>query len=246
MKITDLIPNVDDLQRFAPEELAGVLIEMFNSNRETQNQVNSSNVFSPEELSKYPRNRLEDAQKILMEGWWALEREGLIVPKPGPSYGWYYISRRGRTISSRKDYESFRLSRLFPKESIHPKLLSDVYPMFLRGQYETAIFQSFKIVEISVRDACPNIDSTLIGTHLMRIAFHPDTGPLSDLNEPKAEREALGNIFSGAIGRFKNPASHRQVSISSPSETIEIILLASHLLKIVDERRKFQTHPPKK
>ncbi len=106
--------------------------------------------------------------------------------------------------------------------------------MFLRGGYDTAVFQSFKEVEVSVRDAC-GFKAEDIGVGLMRKAFDVENGSLTDKALPKAERDALGHLFSGGIGCYKNPHSHRSVTINA-EETVEMIILASHLLNIVESR----------
>ena len=238
MKLTSLIQEPDDLLALTPEELAGYLIEYFNAlpTNETSS-ISRYNFSLSHTLEGYEQSKITPCQNALMEAWSVLEREGLIAHKPEDSNGsWFMITRRGRQLKARTDFAAFKFGTLFPKDSIHPELVQKVYPLFLRGDYETAIFQAFKSVEVAVRNAVPSLDPKLYGVDLMRKAFHAESGPLTNSAEPVPEREALAALFAGAIGRFKNPTSHRHVPITDPAETVESLMFASHLLRIVDER----------
>ncbi len=100
-----------------------------------------------------------------------------------------------------------------------------------------AVFIAFRSVEESVREI-GGYEDIVIGVDLMRKAFHAGNGPLTDKQQPKPEREALAHLFAGAIGSYKNPHSHRTVTIKDITEAQEMVMLASHLLRIVDSRKK--------
>ena len=62
-------------------------------------------------------------------------------------------------------------------------------------------------------------------------------GNLTDQNQPRSEKQACSDLFAGAIGYCKNPGSHREVEITA-EEAVEMIALASLLLRIVDSRNQ--------
>jgi hypothetical protein len=84
----------------------------------------------------------------------------------------------------------------------------------------------------------------MVGVELMRTAFHPSTGALRDKMVVAGEKQALSDIFAGAIGHAKNPGSHRTVNLTAV-EAAELIGLASYLLGIMEARaaRKAEQEP---
>jgi uncharacterized protein (TIGR02391 family) len=235
MHLATVIANPDDLLALAPEQLAGPLLVHLNSLSPARTRFGRTDLFHDSRFSNAWGEKTEACHHALMEAWTVLERESLIAPHPANDHV-YFVTRRGQALKSAADYASFRHALLFPKDSIHPMLEQAVYPLFLLGDYETAILKAFKEVEVAVKTAAPGLDPKLSGVDLMRKAFQPNGGPLSDQKEPVAESEALAALFAGAIGRFKNPASHRHVPVTSPQETIEILQFASHLLRVVEDR----------
>lgn len=66
------------------------------------------------------------------------------------------------------------------------------------------------------------------------MAFGEDSGALADTEADGGEQVATMNLFAGAIGAFKNPASHRTVDYADPTEAAEVVLLADLLMRLLD------------
>jgi uncharacterized protein (TIGR02391 family) len=147
-----------------------------------------------------------------------------------------FITRRGKKLANRQGLDSYHHASLFPKSVAHSTIAQKVYPAFLRGEYDTAIFQAFREVEVAVREA-GGFSPSDVGVPLMRAAFGVPQGPLTDKATVPAEQQAMSDLFAGAIGSFKNPTSHRSQSGIQPAEAVERIILASLLLRLVDERK---------
>ena len=243
IQLLKAIPDVNAFLALEPEELGATLLFLIR-------QRESGGLFLPdgyikelfgrdEEPDKYPRNREDEIGQAYVEAWAWLEAQGLIVPEPGSNRqaGWRRLSRRAHRFENREEFDGFVAAKLLPKEILHPSIADKVWLSFVRGEYDVAVLQAMKQVEISVREAC-NLGADDVGVPLMRKAFHVENGPLTDHNTVEAEREARQHLFAGAIGSYKNPQSHRHVNLDDPEEAIEIILLASHLLRIVATRKQ--------
>jgi uncharacterized protein (TIGR02391 family) len=172
----------------------------------------------------------------MREAWGWLEGNALLLQHPKFHHTVRILSRRARRLAAQPDGQRTLSARRLPKDALHLTIREDVWALYHRGKYDTAVFEAMKAVEVAVRDAA-ELSPTDIGVALMRKAFHSESGPLTDLTTERGEREACAALFAGAIGSYKNPHSHRDIALNDPDEAAEIITLACHLLRIVDARR---------
>jgi uncharacterized protein (TIGR02391 family) len=225
------LPPPETAVEMPPEELA-LFILRYLCDSVTGDQNRNRYNFTLLSGSTYPgRVDKRHVQVALAEAWAWLEREGLIVPRPGTQGEWVAVSRRGQTLTNQADFEAYKRGNLLRRDSLDASLVQEVWPIFIRGQYGVAVFQAFVLVEVRVRTLARASESE-IGMALMWDAFHPDKGPLADQSADKGERSALQALLAGAIGTFKNPGSHRVVKFE-PAEAAEAVYLANTLLRML-------------
>jgi uncharacterized protein (TIGR02391 family) len=181
-----------------------------------------------------PRRRNEFELATAEAVAWLISK-GLVANYYDGNYAHQFVTRRGRTVDTDEAFRLFlRESALHPI-LLHPIVRAEAWPLYLRGKFDLAVFEAFKRVEIAVR-AAGNFKPTDLGPSLMRMAFHENTGALADMSLPVAERQSISSLFAGAIGAFKNPGSHREVGLDDPTRAAELLMFASHLHRIVDDR----------
>jgi len=241
MSMSGPVPT-DQIRGLPTADLALLLLQALVKNN---GPVNADSLFRGSEQA-FHHNKERDANFLLerlSDAWAWLEAHGLIGPGiQSNTTTWQRVTTQGRELAS----DASALRKLWAAErlagKLDPGLENKVRSIFNLGDYETACFAAMKAVEVEVRQAA-GLDTAAIGVDLMRLAFRPDGGPLTDMEAHPGERRALMELFAGAIGSFKNPASHRTVHFDDPVEAAEVIQTADLLLRLLRraQRRRSST-----
>jgi uncharacterized protein (TIGR02391 family) len=253
-RLHTLFPTADSLLELSPTALAPILLRLGAAERqrsgmflpESVTQITVGSGMMTENQHAYPRHRQYLVDALVNEAWEYLRREGMILPAPdiNGKNGWMVLSGDGEAaLKAPNGFDRLQALRSFPKSLLHPSIKADVSAALQRGDFATAVRDALTTLEISVRDA-GGFTNDDFGVDLMRKAFNSTGGPLTDKSLPEPERKGYEHMFAGAIGAFKNPHSHRKVTIDDMRVALDQVLLASHLLRIVDAAKARSKSPP--
>jgi uncharacterized protein (TIGR02391 family) len=142
------------------------------------------------------------------------------------------IALRAEKAELEKQLASLRESAIYFKESLHPTIRAKALPHLENGHYDDAIRNAYLALEVAVRTHAMAPD-TMVGVELMSYAFAGDD-PCIRLATVKTEQEGIHLLFMGAIKSFRNPFGHRFINEKDHACAVELVTLASRLLKMLD------------
>lgn len=247
MDLLERLPTADELCALSPPALAIEILRTLQARTRDPHRAraaihpgNYAMSHAPDTgyPAGYPERDHKRVRQAIMEGFAWLIREGLIVPvSDGGGYGngHYQLSRKGASFQTDQDLAGVLIASAFSPELLHPVIAREAWQHVLTGNTDTAVFAAFKSVEIAVREAA-GLRADDLGPDLMRKAFDKNSGALRNEDDPPGEREAIAHVFAGSMGAFRNPSAHRYLGMTQ-NTALELLMMASHLMRIVDERR---------
>lgn len=235
--LRSLVPEARSVVEMYPADLAGYVLEVLMSANQMERGIWNRRNFCMQIIGEYDEAGQQSNMPVgvaCSSAWAWLEANGFICRHPEQDNEWFMATPRGESLRSHQELRNYMTSEQLPEAFLNDELLANVRPLFFQSRFETAVFEAFKTLEVAIRTTA-GLGHDLIGVQPASRAFNPDDGQLTDMKAEKGERVALMNLMTGALGSYKNPASHRHVEISA-EEARDMIILASHLLKIVNSR----------
>src|SRR5438128_618629 len=98
----EIVPDADVVIELDPEELGGILLQVFASRPPGAGGLHLGNyeseVFGRDPV--YPRDRQEAVLQAVREAFVWLEAQVLLAPDANGQHGWRVLSRRGRRLAA--------------------------------------------------------------------------------------------------------------------------------------------------
>ena len=136
------------------------------------------------------------------------------------------------------DGEAVTPLQVFDASRLHCAIVGVSRELFADGYYAQAIFEAFKRVEIEVKEVSGLKEK--FGTGLMKCAFkgQEPTIKLTRMNTLSERNDQAGFklIFTGTMTGIRNEKAHDIIKQRDPYKTLHYLVLASLLLKRLDER----------
>jgi hypothetical protein len=158
VQLVELIPDPDFLIALEPEELGLRMLPALATwprfqelHLELLLDYLIGNSRGPTPSGQYPQNRRMEIAVAVSEAWAWLENATLLIEHPpyAPSQpSTRMLSRRAQQLAKESEPHRAFSARRIPKEALHSTIREDVWALYHRGKYDTAVFEAMKAVEV--------------------------------------------------------------------------------------------------
>lgn len=151
---------------------------------------------------------------------------------PTATAGSVVVTPKGRywlATSGPLTFQTLRLDEIVSD----PEILRRCEANFQQRDFDLAVFCAFKIVEERLR-AKSGLGADALGVELVNKALSPSTGVMKYKHaQTSSEAEGVHRLFSGAVGLFKNPGSHRTIEFSDEMKAARAVAFADLLVSLI-------------
>ncbi len=108
-----------------------------------------------------------------------------------------------------------------------------IIPELSRGDYDVAIATAFKAIEVRMRERA-GLSTHDFGSRLARKFFQRVASTALQQSQRHGDLSDEEHLFVGALGLYRDRAVHEAPHIDSLPYALEVIVIAGHLLRIVE------------
>lgn len=156
--IMALFPTADLLLKATDIEIEQAVLRVFLERtddplrRMTTAQVVANELFERDGYP-YDARKRNAVDRAIIRASKKLENAGLIEEPDADNgrNGYRIISQDGRKAVQEVDYAAAKIRSDFTREMFHPSLPDAAWNSFRSGDYDTAVFEAFKAIEVAVR-----------------------------------------------------------------------------------------------
>lgn len=145
----------------------------------------------------------------------------------------YFPTKLGFRLPEQDFRRVIKKYALMPESYVHPIIVDKCFSLLNSGEFESAVIQAFKAIETTTRSKI-GAPIDMFGERLLKKAFNPDEGILTNFNLPKSERFAFLSYITGAFSFYRNSSAHRDLELDFVS-AFDRIAVASDLLKTITD-----------
>jgi hypothetical protein len=242
--ITTLFPTPDLLIQASEAEIDQAVLRVFLERTDDQlRRMTTAQAIATELFDRdgypYDQGKRMEIDRAINRASKRLEHAGLIEEPDSANgkNGYRVVSQEGRRVVTISDFAAAKVRSGFTREMFHPSLPNAAWNSFRAGDYDAAVFDAFRAIEIAVKKKGLGKNGIVENDHgvlLMRKAFDPKSGPLTNMSAPQGRRNRRCELFTGAFGELRNPKAHGDPTITDPLVAVEELMTAGALLRIVD------------